>query len=356
VIHHLEANMKVSRAIFIFLEIIYFLSFISFLLSLLYLKIYSSYNKNKSTPEVISDDKYEAQGVVCEQPLNKKEETTTRREFIKKGAFIFPIASIAFTSKGVFDAYSSPLYPQIKLKFKDLPESLIGLKIAQISDLHLGIFITLNYLQNIINELKKQNIDLLLLTGDFVDEYRELDDSVKILTQIKPKYGIYSSPGNHEYHRGIRPVLKAFKKYKIPYFISKGKRIKINNDYLFVGGIDDSNAVKSKYRKGYLKKSLEKTLKYSEKDDFKILMSHRYNVFDDSIKNNINLTLSGHSHGGQIGFNGRSLFQGIQGHKYLWGKYQEKNSTLYVTSGAGHWFPFRINCPTEVPVFTLERD
>ena len=82
-------------------------------------------------------------------------------------------------------------------------------------------------------------------------------------------------------------------------------------------------------------------------------MSHRYKVFPHSINNNIELTISGHSHGGQIGFNRRSIFEGVNKHKYLWGKYQEKNSVLYVSSGAGHWLPFRINCPTEIPIFTL---
>ncbi len=353
--HHLEFYLKTSRAVFIFSEIAYILSFISLSLSLFYLKIYYHFkNKKVFLPDVKLRDKYEAIGVVCGEKLGEKHIKITRRDFIKNGALAFPLISMAFSSKGVIEAYSSTSFPRIKLKYKKLPDSLKGLKIAQVSDLHLGIFITLNYWQDIINYLKKQNLDLLLLTGDFVDEYTLLDDAVKILSQIKPKYGIYSSSGNHEYSRGISPVLRAFKKYKIPYLRSKGKRIKIGESYLFIGGVDDLYGVGYKFRKGYLKKTFYKTIKYAQSDDFKILMSHRYKVFKYSTENNIELTLSGHSHGGQIGFNGHSLFEGVKGHKHLWGKFQENNSILYTTSGAGHWFPFRINCPTEVPVFTLE--
>lgn len=353
--HHLEFYLKTSRAVFIFSEITYILFFISFSLSLIYLKIYSRFkNKKVFLPDIKLKDKYDAIAVVCEQKLGEKHIKINRRDFIKNGALAFPLISMAFTSKGVIEAYSDTNFPEIKLKYKNLPNSLKGLKIAQVSDLHLGIFITLNYWKDIINYLKKQNLDLLLLTGDFVDEYSLLDDAVKVLSQIKPKYGIYSSSGNHEYSRGISPVLRAFKNYNIPYLRSKGKRIKIGENYLFIGGVDDLYGVAHKFRKGYLKKTFYKTIKYSQTNDFKILMSHRYKVFKYSAKNNIELTLSGHSHGGQIGFNGHSLFEGVNGHKHLWGKFQENNAILYVTSGAGHWFPFRINCPTEVPIFTLE--
>jgi len=343
--NHIEISLKISRAIFIFSEITYFLSFISLSLSLIYLKIVKSQLSIQELP--LSDN----------SSLSKEkngENKTTRRDFIKQGALIFPVTSMLFTTKGVYEGFSSPLFINLTLKYKNLPQSLSGLKIAQISDLHLGVFITLNDWGNILEKLKKMNLDLLLITGDFVDEYSLLDEAVKMLATIKPKYGIYSSAGNHEYSRGMSPVLRAFRKYHIPYLISKGRRIKINKHYLFVGGVDDTHAVKTSLKKGYLKKTLDKTLKYSEKGDFKVLMSHRSKVFPHSADNNVDLTLSGHSHGSQFGFNRRSVLEGVAGNKYLWGEYRKGNSIMYVTSGAGHWFPFRVNCPTEIPVFTLE--
>lgn len=69
----------------------------------------------------------------------------------------------------------------------------------------------------------------------------------------------------------------------------------------------------------------------------------------------MDLTLAGHAHGGQIGFNGHSAFERIWPDQYLWGPYSVGRSRLYTTSGFGHWFPFRVNCPTEAPLIELAR-
>jgi len=82
-------------------------------------------------------------------------------------------------------------------------------------------------------------------------------------------------------------------------------------------------------------------------------MSHRPNILPIAAKNNIDLVLSGHTHGAQFGFNNRSIFEKLYPKSYLWGKYQIDNTILYTSSGAGHWFPFRIGCPTEIPIITL---
>jgi predicted MPP superfamily phosphohydrolase len=88
---------------------------------------------------------------------------------------------------------------------------------------------------------------------------------------------------------------------------------------------------------------------------FKILMSHRPDAFDYAASQGINLTLAGHTHGGQIGFMGRSLFDSYWADRYLWGEYRQGRSALYTSSGVGHWFPFRLGCPPEAPIIELRR-
>jgi predicted MPP superfamily phosphohydrolase len=73
-------------------------------------------------------------------------------------------------------------------------------------------------------------------------------------------------------------------------------------------------------------------------------------------RNGVQLTLAGHTHGGQIGFNGRSLLYTINPEKYMWGLYEKGDDKLYVSAGAGHWFPYRIGCPAEIPLYVLRRD
>ena len=82
-------------------------------------------------------------------------------------------------------------------------------------------------------------------------------------------------------------------------------------------------------------------------------MSHRPMALDYAADRGIPLTLAGHTHGGQIGFNGRSLLYAINPERSMWGQYERRDSKLYVSAGAGHWFPYRLGCPAEIPIYTL---
>jgi len=335
-----------SRSYIIFLIMFSLTSIISFSVAILYLKIF----KQKIGTE-IKEKNIESSNK--DKKIDKEEIIYTRREFIKKGAFVFPIGATLFSVVGISEGFEDSIIRKMGLKYKNLPKEFEGLKIAQISDLHLGHFIRVSHLKKIINNLIKEKIDLLLITGDFVDDYTLLKGAIKELKRVNPTYGIYSSAGNHEYFRGIKPVLKAFKEENIPYLISEGRSIDINGKNLFIGGVDDPRRLAGDINK-FMDNSIMKAIENSNKDDFKILMSHRPTAFLVASQKNIELTLSGHTHGAQIGFNGRSLFESFQKNGFLWGHYQKGESQLYTTSGAGHWFPFRISCPTEVPIFILE--
>jgi uncharacterized protein len=84
-------------------------------------------------------------------------------------------------------------------------------------------------------------------------------------------------------------------------------------------------------------------------------MSHRPDAFDHAAVRGIDLTLAGHTHGGQIGMFGRSVFESYWPERYLWGRYERNGSQLYTSAGVGHWFPFRLGCPPEAPVIELTR-
>ena len=100
---------------------------------------------------------------------------------------------------------------------------------------------------------------------------------------------------------------------------------------------------------------LDKTLVSRQEGDTVIVMSHRPSAFDFTAPRNVSLTLAGHTHGGQVGFMGRSILESSFPESYLWGHYRSGSSHLYTTSGMGHWFPFRLGCPPEAPVIELTR-
>lgn len=278
----------------------------------------------------------------------------SRRNFLKHTGYIFPIAVASLTGSGLKEGFSETKLKKLNLFYKNLNPDFKHLKILHITDLHLGFFIDLDHLKEIVEKANKEDIDIVVVTGDFVDEYNLLEEGVNLLKQIKTKYGIYSCAGNHEYFRNIKPVIKKFTEEKIPYLINQGVTIRINNSKLFIGGVDDFKKVKgdAKVKQDFYNNAVDRTLEYNKDSQFSLLMSHRPNPFDYSAKKNVDLMLSGHTHGGQFGLFGKSLFE-TKKNKYVWGHYTNKNAQLFVSSGAGHWFPFRIGCSTEVMVYIL---
>jgi predicted MPP superfamily phosphohydrolase len=107
----------------------------------------------------------------------------------------------------------------------------------------------------------------------------------------------------------------------------------------------------------FLRRSVERAIDAMPSDAFSILMSHRPEGFDVASRHGVDLTLSGHYHGGiQVGWNGRAIIQGLMPNKHYWGHYRSGDAQLYTSGGIGHWFPFRLNCPPEAPVYVLRRE
>jgi uncharacterized protein len=103
----------------------------------------------------------------------------------------------------------------------------------------------------------------------------------------------------------------------------------------------------------FFERSIDAALRDTTGEAFTVLMTHRPMAFDAAATRGVDLTLAGHTHGGQIGFNGRSLLYAVNPEKYMWGLYEKGDAKLYVSAGAGHWFPYRIGCPAEIPLYVL---
>jgi predicted MPP superfamily phosphohydrolase len=117
----------------------------------------------------------------------------------------------------------------------------------------------------------------------------------------------------------------------------------IGVDYPWAKNAEEMRTVREKY----LKLGLEKV----PQGAFKILLSHHSDFIDDAFKARIPLTLTGHTHGGQVNVAGHSLLP-VQ-YKYMRGVYRQGDFVGYVSTGTGNWLPFRLGCPAEISVFTL---
>lgn len=278
-----------------------------------------------------------------------------RRKVIKAAAAALPLFAIGTTGTGLASSFQSVCIRRIPLYFDNLPEELDGFKILHLSDMHLSIYFQLSDLETVVENALKEKPDIFLVTGDVSDDLRLLPDALKLINQLNTPHHGYVSLGNHEYYRGIRESIQKFVAGPIPLLINKGEIIKIGNSNLFIGGADDPVTLRSDITP-FLKRTVEMTMQSATEDSFNILMSHRPKTLDVVENQNIDLILSGHTHGGQVGFNGRSLFEGmIEKEPYLWGEYKKGETQLYTSSGMGHWFPFRFNCPPEAPLIILKK-
>jgi hypothetical protein len=255
---------------------------------------------------------------------------------------------------GITDSFGKITVPIRRLPIIGLPSALDGFKIAQLSDSHLGYYFHLNDLEEVVEKIKPQNPDLVLVTGDISDDIKILPDALGIIGRLNPKYGIYASVGNHEYYQGIRAVLRAFEKGPFPILINDHVNIDVGPTEIFLGGADDPRTLRNDYTQ-FLQNTIDITMREAPARSFKILMSHRPEGLDYSSVVGINLVLSGHTHGGQIGFGGRSLIEPIFPEKYLWGIYRKAETTLHTSGGMGHWIPFRLGVPAEAPILILEK-
>jgi predicted MPP superfamily phosphohydrolase len=277
-----------------------------------------------------------------------------RRIFLKTAAAAVPIITVGAAVKGVGMSFTDVNMETRTMRFPDLPAQLTGLRILQLSDLHLNHYITLSNLEEIVTEAATFKPDLVLVTGDVADDLTQLAEALRLIDGLKAPLGTFASLGNHEYFRGIREVRRIFDESPVPLLVNSGIPITHNNASIYLAAIDDPRSMGGEYP-NFFEKCIDSSLQQAPQDSFTILMSHRPNALDVASERSIDLVLAGHTHGGQVGLFGRSAFEPLLPEAYLWGEYQKKNTTLYTTSGAGHWFPFRLGCPREVPVIELAR-
>ncbi|MBD3170528.1 MAG: hypothetical protein GF307_13670 [candidate division Zixibacteria bacterium] len=278
----------------------------------------------------------------------------SRRRFIARTIAAVPAFTLTLGGIGTARSFSGISIPEIPMKFRGLAGGLDGLKILQISDAHLGYYVFPEDIENLLAKARPMKPDIILLTGDISDQVETLPAVLEMVSAGKPRYGAYACLGNHEYYRGISKAKQAFENSDIPLLINRNINKEINGARISIIGVDDPRYMQN-VSPDFYRNALKKGLAGADEDSFKLLLCHRPDGFDSAAEAGINLTLSGHTHGAQVGLGRRSVLEGIMPEGYLWGKYSKPNgSLLYTSSGVGHWFPFRLGCPREAPLIILK--
>lgn len=258
----------------------------------------------------------------------------------------------------------------ITVKIKGLKPDLVGLKIVQISDLHLSSFYhhqeELDRLMTKINEL---NPDLLINTGDFITiGWREFSKFDTILSKSKAKYGNFAVMGNHDFGTYHPYFTDADRDNNVllmnKYIVSSGYRV-LNDEFRIVNIGESKIALIGVITKGSFPKIIHGDLNKATSGiygaDLKILLAHDPNQWDIDVtgKTDIDITLSGHTHGMQVGILTRT-FRWSPAHYFYprWnGQYKEGEQYLVVNRGLGVLaIPFRIWMPPEITLITLQSE
>jgi uncharacterized protein len=274
-----------------------------------------------------------------------------RRKFLWDAAALLP-AAFAAGAAAMADNDRTRVV-NVPFKFRELPPALHGLRILHLSDLHLGAGRTAADLRQLLDGLRGDPPDLIALTGDVADRLEELVAGLQAVTEFAPRFGVYAALGNHEYLNDIERMLPAYLNSSVRLLRGSGEALRIGDGTLFVAGVDDP--IYSGPPKPFYERTVRECAALAPPDGFRLLLCHRPDGFEPAAACGFHLTLSGHTHGGQVGLLGRSAFEVLLGVPYLWGSYRRGESRLYTTSGFGHWFPFRLNCPAEAAIITLLR-
>ena len=278
----------------------------------------------------------------------------TRRGLLTAAAAVAPALAMGAGVQGFRRGFSPVAIRKRSLVLPLLPESLEGLRILQLSDVHLGVYRQLGDLEAALELASRESPDLVVITGDFVEHGDLLPDALDLVQAVRPKLGIVACLGNHEYFQSISHIRKTYERKGIPLLVDEALSLPTDTSTkLSVLGIDDPRTMGGDLRPA-LQYSLERTLAKSS-GDFQLLLSHRPEAILPASELDLGLVLSGHTHGGQIGFNGKSAFEALSRDGYLWGPYTRARTGLYTTSGFGHWYPFRLGCESELPLLELSR-
>jgi predicted MPP superfamily phosphohydrolase len=275
-----------------------------------------------------------------------------RRRFLRQAAAVLPASAVA-AGAAAMTGNDTTRIVHVPLTFRDLPPALDGLRILQLSDLHLGAGRHAADLDALLASLRSTPPDLIVLTGDVADQLQELEAALALVTAFAPRLGVYAALGNHEYLNDIEEMRPAYERSSVRLLINETASVSVGDATLFLAGVDDPVFIGP--ARAFFERAVAECAVDAPAQAFRLLLCHRPEGFEPAAKHGFHLTLSGHTHGGQVGILGRSAFEVLFGMPYLWGSYRRGESRLYTTSGFGHWFPFRFNCPAEAPLITLQR-
>lgn len=224
------------------------------------------------------------------------------------------------------------------------PTAFDGLRIGHVSDFHLGDLMPIERAKRAIEMVQAHRPDIVACTGDVVDLHLDgAEELLSSLATINAPLGTMLVFGNHDELECASTLSSLAIDAGVVLLRDTACQLQHRGQTLRVAGIDWANS----------------TRKCAKKVDLvcdhqiDLLLSHNPKAFKQAAIHNIPLTLSGHTHGGQLAIKNKRSANLAVSHRYSSGLYTRGDSRLIVTVGVGAWFPLRVNCPAEVMMITM---
>jgi predicted MPP superfamily phosphohydrolase len=266
-------------------------------------------------------------------------------------SYVFLVASAVVTVVGVYQALVPLRVERVQVVVDDLDPGLEGTTFALVSDLHVGMFSRLARLHQISRAVDGLDADYVIACGDLID-----DDPVFVpkflegLAPLRHDTPILAVLGNHEIYGDPSAVRESLEGSRVDLLFNEGRGVLQNEAILWLAGISDFAGRDS------FAPDIDAALRGRPEGAFTVLFSHQPRAFAPAVERDVDLVLAGHTHGGQFGV--RSLGWSLAG-VFLprdMGLYREKNTQMFITTGAGYWVvPMRFGMSPEVVLVELTR-
>lgn len=319
--------------------------------------------------DIIRVGKYAYQGLFQNGvPSPATENGISRSEFLSKSALIAGAVPVAAMSYGILSGAYDYRVRRRTITLQNLPKAFDGIRIAQLSDIHSGSFYNKTAVQGGIDLLNAEKPDLFLFTGDLVNnESKEVKDYLDIFSKVKASAGKFSVLGNHDYgdykawgsqeakKKNLQQLVQSHKDMGWDILLNEYRYVQVDNERLAIMGVENWGA------RGFTKYgNLDKAAENVDADT-KILLSHDPSHWDAQVRpehSDIDLTLSGHTHGFQFGVEiGNFRWSPSQYLYKQWADlYTEGHQHLYVNRGFGFLgYPGRVGILPEITILELKR-
>ncbi len=273
----------------------------------------------------------------------------TRREWLAGGLVSMPVWATFGTAAFSLPRLTRCRVRELTVSIKELPTALDGLRIAHVSDTHVGKFTRGAVLDEIVAATNRLEADLVLFTGDLIDNtLHDLPLAVRMLQRLRPGSGLFVIEGNHDLFEDPTGFEKGVRAGGLAMLRNEAATVTVRGVPVQILGVVWNHAAEQ------MNQDVDQVAALRDPAAFPILLAHHPHAFDRAADLGFPLTLAGHTHGGQLMLTpefgaGPAMF------RYWSGLYKKAGRALVVSNGTGNWFPLRVNAPAEIIHLTLRK-